>query len=711
MKKILFLLTFLFAINFTQAQTIFISEIHYDNVGTDTLEGIEIAGPAGTDLSCFELQLYNGGLTSITNDVYMTIPLTGTIDDEGAGYGAVWFDAVGLQNGAPDGIALVSTGATGCPAAGVIQFISYEGVMLGADVQGGSAAGMTSVDIGVAELGSPSGESLQLQGSGTTYGDFVWADSMAMSMGTINMGMSFGAPTTGNICGVVYEDYNNNDTLNTGELGYAGAVVYALSAGPDGTMNTADDIIVDTTTTNSTGSYCFAGLWPGSYQILVDSIPTFASTYSSAVLAVVAGSNFSNINISLHATTPTIPELHFTTSSLTFAENAGTISINVAINMPNSNPTSVDVALGTSTATSGTDFTFTSPTTVTFPAGSAVTQVVNLTIIDDAITSEGIENLILTLSNPTNGAVLIADSVITINITDNDLTLSTIASMTNENPDGTAISSGTAALLEGVVYGTNLRASTTGTQFTIIDNTGGIGVFDNANTYGYTVTEGDLVSITGTIVQFNGLTQINPDTIIKISSGNPLKTPTVVSTLNEITESDLVELSTDCWMILNPTTWNPATNPLGFNINLSNGTDTVQLRIDNDVDIFTTLTTAPTGVSVKGIGGQYDSSNPYTSGYQITPRYMADISTCVGIEEVETIQHLAPNPTADHFQISTTAEIQDIHIYDMQGKKIASYLQVGTMQKMIDASTWTPGLYMLYVRTDAGYQSTKIIIE
>lgn len=711
MKKILCTLICLFAMYQIHAQTIFISEIHYDNASTDTLEGIEIAGPAGTDLACYELQLYNGGLTSVTNDVYMTIPLTGTIDDEGAGYGAVWFAAVGLQNGAPDGIALVSTGAAGCPAAGVIQFLSYEGVMLGADVQGGSAAGLTSEDIGVSEVSTPIGNSLQLQGSGSTYSDFVWADSLATSPGTINIGMSFGAPTTGSICGVVYEDYNGNDILDAGELGYASASVSVFSTGTDGIMGTADDILVDNTTTSSLGAYCFATLVPSTYYIVVDSIPTYNSTYASGILTVIAGSNFNNVNISLHSTTPTIPELHFTASSLTFAENAGTISINVAINMPNSNATSVDVTLGTATATSGSDFTFTSPTIVTFPAGSALTQMVNLTIIDDAITSEGIENLTLTLSNPTNGAVLIADSVITINITDNDLTLSTIASMTNENPDGTAISTGTAALLQGVVYGTNLRASTTGTQFTIIDNTGGIGVFDNANTYGYTVTEGDLVSITGTIVQFNGLTQINPDTIIKISSGNTLKTPTVVTTLSEITESDLVELSTDCWTILNPTTWNPVTNPLGYNINLYNGTDTVQLRIDNDVDIFTTLTTAPTGVSVRGIGGQYDSSNPYTSGYQITPRYMADISTCVGIEEVETIQHLAPNPTADVFEISTTAEIQDIIIYDLQAKNIATYLQVGSRQKTIDATTWTPGIYMLYVTTTAGYQTAKIVIE
>ena len=39
---------------------VFINEIHYDNGGTDTGEAIEIAGPAGTDLTGWSLVLYNG---------------------------------------------------------------------------------------------------------------------------------------------------------------------------------------------------------------------------------------------------------------------------------------------------------------------------------------------------------------------------------------------------------------------------------------------------------------------------------------------------------------------------------------------------------------------------------------------------------------------------------------------------------------------------
>ncbi|NUM75937.1 hypothetical protein HUU40_16360, partial [candidate division KSB1 bacterium] len=57
-----FLLTWgLLAFSPAAAQTpIFINEIHYDNNGADTGEAIEIAGPAGSDLTGWSLVLYNG---------------------------------------------------------------------------------------------------------------------------------------------------------------------------------------------------------------------------------------------------------------------------------------------------------------------------------------------------------------------------------------------------------------------------------------------------------------------------------------------------------------------------------------------------------------------------------------------------------------------------------------------------------------------------
>ena len=51
----------------------------------------------------------------------------------------------GIQNGSPDGIALVDA------ANALVEFLSYEGTFTGV---GGPADGMTSVDVGVSENGS-----------------------------------------------------------------------------------------------------------------------------------------------------------------------------------------------------------------------------------------------------------------------------------------------------------------------------------------------------------------------------------------------------------------------------------------------------------------------------------------------------------------------------------------------------------------------------
>lgn len=164
---------------------IFLNEIHYDNVGADTREAFEVAGPAGTDLSGWSVVLYNGG----NGTSYATYSLTGVIADSGNGFGFVAVNAPGLQNGAPDGLALVnSTGA-------IVQFLSYEGAFAATN---GPAAGHTSTDIGVVEDGSdPVGYSLQLSGSGIAYEDFTWAADAPGTFGLINTAQSFSSGGTG----------------------------------------------------------------------------------------------------------------------------------------------------------------------------------------------------------------------------------------------------------------------------------------------------------------------------------------------------------------------------------------------------------------------------------------------------------------------------------------------------------------------------------
>jgi DNA/RNA endonuclease G (NUC1) len=136
-----------------------ISEVHYDNTGTDAGESIEISGPAGTSLSGYAVVLYNGN----GGAVYNTRALSGTIPATCGDRGVVvlTYPVDGIQNGSPDGIALVN-GTT------LIEFLSYEGAFAGV---GGAANGVVSTDIGVSQPSSePLGRSLQRSGAGTWAG-------------------------------------------------------------------------------------------------------------------------------------------------------------------------------------------------------------------------------------------------------------------------------------------------------------------------------------------------------------------------------------------------------------------------------------------------------------------------------------------------------------------------------------------------------------
>lgn len=186
MRKMLGAVSLLLAAPMAMAQSVFINEIHYDNAGTDAGEAIEVAGPAGTDLTNWSIVLYNGS----NGQSYNTATLSGSLPDDCGGLGTmvVNYPVNGIQNGAPDGMALVDSIGT------VMQFLSYEGTVTATN---GPANGTMSVDIGQAEgSATPTGVSLQLSGTGSDYTDFSWQPEATSTFGACNTGQTFVAPDT-----------------------------------------------------------------------------------------------------------------------------------------------------------------------------------------------------------------------------------------------------------------------------------------------------------------------------------------------------------------------------------------------------------------------------------------------------------------------------------------------------------------------------------
>ncbi|MGE3175343.1 MAG: endonuclease [Planctomycetota bacterium] len=155
-----------------------INELHYNNVGGDVGEFVEIAGPASTNLSGWTLVGYNGA----NGQVYVTLPLTGSLPNQQNGLGVRAFAMAGLQNGAPDGIALVDAGGT------VIEFLAYQGTFT---ALGGPATGMTAGAIPTGEDdNTPVGFSLQRQGTGGAAAAFTWSVPLPATLGQINTGQT-----------------------------------------------------------------------------------------------------------------------------------------------------------------------------------------------------------------------------------------------------------------------------------------------------------------------------------------------------------------------------------------------------------------------------------------------------------------------------------------------------------------------------------------
>ncbi|MFH1852070.1 MAG: T9SS type A sorting domain-containing protein [Candidatus Neomarinimicrobiota bacterium] len=167
----------LFSFLHGQVPNAWINEIHYDNLSTDANEAIEVAVPSTyTDLVNFSVTLYNGSGGAAYGTKTLDSFTAGNTNN-GFTFYYYTYPSNGIQNGAPDGIALSYSGS-------LIQFLSYEGTLTAVD---GAANGVTSIDIGVFQDGTgATGLSLQLGGSGNVYSNFTWQSEDTWTFGTVN---------------------------------------------------------------------------------------------------------------------------------------------------------------------------------------------------------------------------------------------------------------------------------------------------------------------------------------------------------------------------------------------------------------------------------------------------------------------------------------------------------------------------------------------
>lgn len=275
--------------------------------------------------------------------------------------------------------------------------------------------------------------------------------------------------------------------------------------------------------------------------------------------------------------------------------------------------------------------------------------------------------------------------------------------VTTVNQEGVADSLNVKCQLFGIVHGYNLRPG--GLQFTLIDGqNNGIGVFNGTTDFGYVVKEGDEVKIKGTINQFNGLTQIIADEVTLVSAGNSPVTPKVVSTLNEEDESSLVALE-GAFNYVDPAEWKG--DGTSYNVNVTNGTQTFLLRIDNDCPL-SALPAPAAPFNLKGIVGQFDSSNPFDEGYQLFPRNAGDMTPVSSTsDQVLTKIEFIPTPAIGYTQISGLEGIKEVTIYDLNGRRI----QHVSISEGLDVSHLPSGIYSVEVKAANGVGYAKLVVQ
>jgi phosphatidylserine/phosphatidylglycerophosphate/cardiolipin synthase-like enzyme len=210
-----------------------------------------------------------------------------------------------------------------------------------------------------------------------------------------------------------------------------------------------------------------------------------------------------------------------------------------------------------------------------------------------------------------------------------------ISQLHQNNSSGVPLLLNQQVTVGGVVTSPDFVYSSSNFEIYIQDATGGVNVFVSGASGHWPAVLGDSLTVTATVSQYSGLTEIGTTTAqTSVVNHGPASSPPQPLVLtcaqvnytwqpdySEPNEGRLVRVND---LTITSGTW-PVT-PQGGNssIYVTDGTATVLLFIDKD----TAVNGSPdpgANFDLIGILKQYDTSAPYSSGYEIVPRYITDV--------------------------------------------------------------------------------------
>ncbi len=233
------------------------------------------------------------------------------------------------------------------------------------------------------------------------------------------------------------------------------------------------------------------------------------------------------------------------------------------------------------------------------------------------------------------------------------------------------------ATCEGTLF------SITGLSFYVQDATAGINVYAYSSASPGEVSAGDEYLITGEIKFYNGLTEISPadpsDFQFVGSPGVP--SPLYLARHRSVNESNegmllvIGSVTEGHWITVVDT---PSSSGGGWNFNAWNGNSLIAVRVNETTAIDVSGIGPGTRLVLTGIGGQYSSDPPYSSGYQMLPRYQEDLE--VYDPSIPPIFHLEVqgNPFAPSLgEVMTVTfggpagSLLDLTVFDRIGRAVA----------------------------------------
>lgn len=264
------------------------------------------------------------------------------------------------------------------------------------------------------------------------------------------------------------------------------------------------------------------------------------------------------------------------------------------------------------------------------------------------------------------------------------------------------------------VYGriTSPNLATNQTEFYIQDTNDNYGILVWANTWTADdsfFSTGKEVSVDGYIKQVNGVSAIYPTLSMRVKIIDATQVPIAPMNLDLATLNSDPERYEGTYVIITNVYVSSGSWPewgSGGSVTITQGTESLKLYVDADTDADGQP--APTNTfDVLGIFTQYDTSDPFSSGYEILPRYYSDIMQ-TSAQEPPSIYIVDSNTTFNvgpDREVSITVVGQDRNAADtltISTNFAPEGAELTVADERVSIFTWTP---------DNGYVGTTSTVE